>query len=86
MESMIPMEKKKKKIKAQSFRKMKDDITQVDSQTYYVKGSMPEPYMIFHSNNGKWLCDCMDYVIHIEDNGTIHDCKHILRIKKQYNL
>ncbi len=80
---------KKKKIKAQSFRKMKDDITRVDAQTFYVLSETElkqEPYMVFHSQDGRWLCDCMDYLMHLEDSGKYKDCKHILRIKKQYNL
>ena len=82
------MTDKKKKIKVQSFRKMKDDITRIDTNTFYVKSSDPdrEPYMVFNSISKGLLCDCMDFVMNIEDNGNTKLCKHILRIKKQFNI
>ena len=54
-----------------------DGITQVDSQTFYAKASDPEqePYMIFHSQDGKWLCDCMSFVM-----GNTN-CKHIVAVR-----
>ena len=61
--------------KKTQFKKMKDDITKVDEVTYYVKGSQPEPYMVFFSiNKNQWLCDCMDFVM-----GNAN-CKHISKI------
>ena len=64
---------------------MKDDITRVDSQTFYVKGSQPDPYMVFNSENEGWLCDCMSFVMNMTDSGN-KECKHILHIKKEFNF
>ena len=80
----------KQKKKATSFKLLKkstDDITQIDSQTYYHKSSDPdkEPYMVFHSQNGSWLCDCMAFVMNIQDDGKGKECKHVTRIRKMFN-
>ena len=72
------------KKKAKSFKKM-GDIERIDSQTYYVKGSQPEPYMVYNSINIGWTCDCMNFVLNIQD-GKKYECKHILKIKTKYQL
>lgn len=75
----------KKKLKPKSFKKMFSNegqtIEKIDNVTYYVKGSMKEPYMVFYSNNNeKWYCDCLSFVYNITDS-TTKDCKHILSVK-----
>ena len=65
---------------------MKDDITRIDEKTFYVKGSLPEPYLIFNSDNSGWVCDCMHFTMNIRDDGKTPDCKHIKKIKLQFNL
>ena len=72
---------KHKKIK---LSKLEDGITQIDSQSWYVKSERDpnkEPYLVFNSNSKGWLCDCMDFVMNIQDNGTTKECKHIIRCK-----
>jgi predicted nucleic acid-binding Zn finger protein len=85
LEEYVGKKLKKPKHKPKSFKKM-DDIEQVDSQTYYVKGSNPEPYMVFNSIHEGWCCDCMNFTLNIDDSGKGKDCKHILAVKKQYRL
>ena len=51
-----------------------DEIVKVDARTFEIKD-----YMIYHSDDGKWLCDCLDFVMNIEDNGNTKNCKHIIR-------
>ena len=77
---------KKPKHKPQSFRRMKDDITRIDEKTFYVKSSDPEkePYMVFNSANKGLICDCMAFVMNIEDNGNTKECKHIKRVISSY--
>ena len=75
--------KKKPIIFESKLKKSKDDITQVDANTFYVKSSDPDkdPYFIYHDMNDRWLCECMDFIIHLPDDGmpVTHKCKHILR-------
>ena len=63
-------------------RKLKptDEIIKRDDQTFYVPSSDPEKehYMVFHSQNGKWFCDCMAFTFNDKE-----DCKHIIRIKSE---
>ena len=75
-----------KKHKPQFFRQMKDDITKIDNQTYYVKGSMPEPYLVFDSIHKGWMCDCLSFVMNLEDSGKCKPCKHIIAVQKHYGL
>ena len=65
----------RKKIKILRKLKPTDEIIKRDDQTFYVPSSDPEkePYMVFHSQSGKWFCDCMDFVM-----GNLN-CKHIKR-------
>ena len=65
----------KPKHKKQFFRQMKEDITKVDDQSWYVRGSEKEPYLVFKSIHKGFLCDCMSFVM-----GNTN-CKHIQRIK-----
>ena len=74
-----------KKHKAKSFKKMAD-IERIDDKTFYVKGSMPEPYMVFNSANVGWCCDCMNFTLNIDDSGKGKECKHILLIKQKFQL
>lgn len=80
--------KKKKTTSFKSINKSDNDITQIDSQTYYHKSSDPdkEPYMVFRSNGKGFLCDCMSFVMSMTDTNSNPECKHIVRIKKQFNL
>lgn len=74
---------KKPIVSLKKIQKSKDDITQVDAKTFYVKSSDPEkePYFVYNSINEGWLCECMDFIIHLPDEGKPmqHKCKHILR-------
>jgi len=77
---------KHKKIK---LSKLGDGITQIDSQSWYVKSERDpnkEPYLVFNSNSKGWLCDCMNFVMKIEDSGKTINCKHILMVKQKFNL
>ena len=65
--------RKKHKIRLRD-PKTEDEIVRIDSQTFQIKD-----YMIFHSQDGRWLCDCMAFVMNIQDNGTTKPCKHIIR-------
>jgi len=56
--------------------KTEDEIIKIDVRTWQIKD-----YMIFHSDSKGWLCDCMDFVMNIEDNGKTKECKHIIRCK-----
>ena len=53
-----------------------DEIVKIDARTFEIKD-----YMIYHSDDDKWLCDCMSFVMNLQDNGQTFDCKHILRCK-----
>lgn len=61
------------------------NIERIDAVTFNVKGSDPEPYMVFYSINIGWTCTCMSFVMGMTDT-VCKDCKHILRIKKEFNL
>lgn len=58
-------------------KKTEDEIIKIDCKTWQIKD-----YMIFNSDSAGWLCDCMAFVMNIEDNGNTKECKHILRIKE----
>lgn len=64
------------------------NIEKVDSVTYNVQGSEKEPYMVFNSINIGWTCTCKDFVMKLPDEGvkTTHQCKHILAVRKKYNI
>ena len=58
-------------------------IEQIDIKSYYVKSQSDpnrEPYLVYNSDSKGFMCDCMWWSIHMAD------CKHILLIKKTYNL
>ena len=55
-------------------------IEQIDIKSYYVKGSEKEPYLVYNSDSKGWMCDCIWWSIHMKD------CKHIVLVKKTYNL
>lgn len=76
-----------KKKKVVSFSKIKE-ITRVDEKSFYVPSSDPEkePYLVFNSVNKGWLCDCLAFVVNIEDNGNTKRCKHINRIIQEFKL
>lgn len=76
------------------FSKLKDDITKIDEVTYYVKGSEPEPYMVYKDLDNRWLCDCMDWTVVLmkKNKGKdqkkeleIPECKHVIRVKNLSN-
>jgi predicted nucleic acid-binding Zn finger protein len=75
-----PTKKTKHKLRRKD-PKTEDEIIKIDCKTYQIKD-----YMIFNSDSKGFLCDCMSFVMNIQDNGTTKDCKHILRIKKEYNI
>jgi hypothetical protein len=78
------METKKKKaiVSIKKLKKSDNDITAVDSVTFYVKSSEPdkEPYMVFNSISKGFLCDCMSFVMNLEDSGKNKGCKHITKV------
>ena len=74
----------KPKHKAKSFKKMAD-IERVDEKTFYVKGSQEEPYMVFNSQSKGFICDCMNFVMNIQD-GKEYACKHIKAIRAKYQV
>lgn len=78
----------KKKRPITKFSKLEDQVTRIDEKTFYVKSSDPEkePYMVFHSQNKGWVCDCMSFVMNIKDNWETKHCKHISLIRKSFNL
>ena len=63
--------------------KMPSDIRREDEQTFWVRKSKRqyEEYMVYQDDDGRWLCDCTDFWIHLPDQGktVTHKCKHILR-------
>ena len=79
-----PRKPKRKVTTFKQINKNESDIVKIDSQTYYVKGSQPEPYMVFHSINEGWLCDCMNFVMNMTDAGN-KPCKHIKKINSLFN-
>ena len=69
----------RKKIKILRKLKPTDQIIKRDDQTFYVPSSDPEkePYMVFNSLSKGWMCDCLDFTIHL--NIHRYECKHIKR-------
>ena len=86
------MSEQKKKLKVTTFKKIKksdNPITQIDSQSWYVKSERDpskEPYLVFNSNSKGFLCDCMNFVMKIEDSGKTINCKHILMVKQKFHI
>lgn len=64
------------------------DIERIDEKTFYVKSSQPdkEPYMVFKSENKGWVCDCPNWYYNLDDHDKSIDCKHIKRIKSEFNI
>ena len=58
-----------------------DEIHREDARTFFIKD-----YMIYRDQNDRWLCDCLDFVMNIEDNGNTKECKHIERVKKEFRV
>jgi hypothetical protein len=61
-------------------------IERLDAVTFEVQGSEKTPYMVFKSIHKDWVCDCMNFVMNMSDNGDNKPCKHIKEIKRVYNL
>ena len=53
-----------------------DDIVRSDTRTFFIRD-----YMIYHSQDDRWLCDCKAFVFNDKE-----DCKHIIRIKAEYKI
>ena len=70
---------KKPIVSIKKIQKSDNEVTRVDANTFYVKSSDPEkePYMVFNSMNEGWLCDCMHFVMSLQDDGHTPPCKHI---------
>ncbi len=69
--------------KKKAFNETKSDIERCDECTFYVKSSKDpnKEYMIYKDLDDRWLCECMDFIVHLPDQGkpVDHKCKHILR-------
>jgi hypothetical protein len=61
-------------------------IERLDAVTFNVKGSDPDPYMVFKSIHKDWVCDCMSFVMNMTDDGKNKPCKHIKEIQKIYRI
>jgi hypothetical protein len=59
-------------------------ITREDRDTFYVQGT--KEYMIYKDKNDRWLCDCTNWWINLDDSGKAPDCKHIKLIKSKFQL
>ena len=86
----------KKKLRVVSLKqiaKNEENITRVDSATFYHKtdswyddGSPIVAYMVYRSDREGWLCDCLSFVFNLKDSKHTPDCKHIRNIKDRYQI